>query len=181
MSTEKWFGSRFSELHPLLRQLHRSGGTLRGEIDVRYGTGIAGLIGIRLAARLGVPTAGTYEFRVDISYHIEGLHWDRYFGGEGEMKSLFRPIGSIETGYWLEKTGPLDLHLTVDIRDGGWYWRCLRFRLFGIPMPAWLFPKSTAYKKIENGHYRFYVGFSLPILGELLSYSGLLRADTTVD
>ena len=92
------------------------------------------------------------------------------------MKSLFTPVGTMEDGHWVEQTGPLTLRLTVDIIDRGWHWRCLGFRFLGIPLPAWLFPNSQAYKTIEDGKYRFYVGFSLPVLGLLLSYGGVLEA-----
>lgn len=44
-------------------------------------------------------------------------------------------------------------------------------------IPLWLLPRTTAYKRIENDRYHFYVGFSLPLLGTLLSYSGNLSAD----
>jgi hypothetical protein len=40
----------------------------------------------------------------------------------------------------------------------------------------WLVPRSRAYKRIEDGRYRFFVGFTLPFLGEVFSYSGLLEA-----
>jgi len=47
-------------------------------------------------------------------------------------------------------------------------------RLLGLRLPLWLFPNSQAYKTIENGRYKFYVGFSLPGIGTFLSYSGSL-------
>jgi hypothetical protein len=66
------------------------------------------------------------------------------------------------------------MRLTVDINQGGWYWRCLEIRILGLRMPLWLFPNSKAFKMIEDGRYKFYVGFSLPWIGTLLSYSGSL-------
>jgi hypothetical protein len=42
----------------------------------------------------------------------------------------------------------------------------------------WLAPKMQAYKCIEAGKYRFYVGFSFFMLGTIFSYSGLLSAET---
>jgi hypothetical protein len=64
--------------------------------------------------------------------------------------------------------------LTVDIREGAWYWRVLAGKIHGIAVPLWLLPKTTAYKRIEDGAYRFNVAISVPILGTVLSYSGLL-------
>lgn len=91
------------------------------------------------------------------------------------MQSVFSPVGGIDGGYWREASGPLQTRLTVDIVDGGWHWRCLGFRLFGIPLPRVLFPNSVAHKFIEDGKYRFLVRFSAPIFGHVLSYGGLLE------
>jgi len=93
------------------------------------------------------------------------------------MKSIFQPIGNIKDGFWIEKTGPLHIKLTIDVKEGGWYWRCLSFTFLGIPLPTKIFPESKAYKRIEDGKYRFYVGFKLWFLGELLSYGGLLNLE----
>lgn len=46
----------------------------------------------------------------------------------------------------------------------------------GIAMPAWLLPRSNAYKYIDDGQYRFHAEFSSPLLGRLLSSGGLLQA-----
>ena len=174
---KNWFRGRFKELAPQLQNLHIDGGKLSGDIEVRYGEGIAGILGKRLAKKLNIPETGTHQLIVNISHHKDGLHWDRIFNDTKEMKSTFEPIGNIEDGFWIEKTGPLNIKLTVDIKEGGWHWRCLSFSFWGIPLPAKLFPESEAYKKIENEQYRFYVGFKLWFFGELLSYGGLLNLE----
>ena len=174
---KNWFGEGFEKLAPQLQKLHLHGGKLSGDIEVIYGSGIAGIIGKRLAKKLGIPDAGTHKLVVNISHHEDGLHWDRVFNDTKEMKSTFNPIGNIENGYWIEKTGPLHIKLTVDIKDNGWHWRCLNFSFLSIPLPAKMFPESEAYKRIEDGKYRFYVGFKLWFFGELLSYGGLLSLE----
>ncbi|MGB0631555.1 MAG: DUF4166 domain-containing protein [Alphaproteobacteria bacterium] len=177
MNTREWFGERFSDLHPLLQRLHTDGGRLQGQVDVLTGRGVGNFLGERLAARLGIPDNGRHDFSVEISHHGDGLHWDRCFGGASWMRSLFIPVGTIENGYWEERSGPVKLRLTVDIVEGGWYWRLLGARWLGMPVPTGLLPGTTAYKTIENDRYRFHVGFSIPAAGEILSYSGLLAAD----
>ncbi len=174
-----WFAHKFSELHPLLQDLHRNGGQLHGTVQIEIPTGVAGLLGRRLAKKLGVPTTNSSP-KLDVSIsHTDGLlHWHRTFDDNMQMRSIFKPVGNMDSGYWLDDTGPLELKLTVDILDGGWYWRCLSMRLWKIPLPLWLFPHSKAYKKIEGDKYRFYVSFSLLGLGTILSYSGLLDAHT---
>jgi len=172
-----WFGDEFSRLAPELQQLHLDGGRLTGRVQVAYGNGLAGVLGRRLAKKLNIPPAGDQALIVNISHHEDGLHWDRLFNNAKEMKSTFMPVGNIKNGYWLETTGPLQIKLTVEIKDGGWYWKNLSYKFLGIPLPRWLFPQTEAYKYIENGKYQFYVGFSIPFLGRLLSYGGLLSLE----
>lgn len=170
-----WLGDAFDTLHPLLRELHRHGGLLEGEVTLRLGNGLAGVIGRRLARKLGLPeNAGTYRLRVDIHHDAGTLHWNRCFDGTHWLKSSFSPYGTWPDGYWTEITGPVRMALQVDVLEGGWHWRVCGMRVAGIRIPLWLMPRSTAYKTIENGKYRFEVGFAFPGLGEVLGYGGLL-------
>ena len=178
---KNWFAEDFSKLAPELQDLHQHGGKLLGKVDVVLGKGLAGVIGKRLQKKLNLPAVGTNDLCVTISHSDVGLHWDRKFNNTTEMKSTFEPINTIKDGYWIEKTGPLQMKLTVDIKDHGWYWRCLSFSLFGVPLPVWLFPKSKAYKYIEEGGYKFYVGFEAPVIGLLLSYSGTLQKQSVAE
>jgi len=170
-----WFGPSFKQLHPLLQQLHTHGGTLAGTVEIKIPSGFSGFIGRALAKKLSVPSNGiNHDLVVSISHHPDGLHWDRCFDNGIRMNSVFRPVGQWPQGHWVESTGPIKLFLTVDTKDGGWHWRSLKMKVRGMRLPMWLFPKSKAFKTIEDGKYRFYVGFSLPIVGTVLSYSGLL-------
>ncbi|MES2205597.1 MAG: DUF4166 domain-containing protein [Pseudomonadota bacterium] len=167
-SVTRWFGSKFEQLHPMLQDLHRNGGVLRGTVDIKFGQDIAGWVGKRLAQKLGIPNNhSVYPLEVTISHHNDKLYWSRKFGNESQMLSVFQPIGKWPEGYWIEQTGFIEMQLTVDLIEGGWYWRVLRIRLGRLKLPLWLFPKSKAYKRIENGKYCFYVEFRLPILGTI--------------
>ncbi len=158
----------------MLQQVHLHGGELSGVVDVSIPKGIAGVFGRRIAKKLGIPGGGQHSLQVSISHRADGMHWDRCFDNSSDMRSLFRPVGRLPEGYWIEETGPLQMRLTVDVKDGGWHWRCLEMRLFGLRLPLWLFPNSKAFKTIEQGRYKFYVGFSIPWLGTVLSYGGTL-------
>jgi len=171
-----WFEDDFSDLDPLLQRLHLFGGELSGNIDISYGNGIAGLIGKRLAKKMKLPNQGRHKLLVSISHSSKGLHWNRVFNDQEVVESLFAPFGNNKNGYWIETTGPVKMKLTVDIIDGGWFWRCLNLSLFGLPIPLFLVPKSQAYKIIENGQYIFNVSFTYPLLGSLVSYQGRLDA-----
>lgn len=175
----RWFGAAFSQLHPLLQTLHRDGGRLYGRITIDCGRGVAGLIGRRLACRLGIPAdRGECGFAVRIAHTEQALLWCRRFENGSEMTSSFVPYGRFPEGGWTERTGPLTLDLGVDVADGGWRWHLRRARWFGLPVPLALLPRSQAGKRIVDGHYRFEVEFRLPLLGRVLRYAGTLTAAT---
>lgn len=170
---EQWFGADFAHLHPQLQALHRHGGRLSGPVDVRLGSGFAGWIGRRLAARLAVPlpdTANTLE--VNIFSDAQGLHWHRRFNDGPEFRSCFVAHGNFPHGYWVETAGSVELRLGVRIVDGAWHWQQRGARCKGMPLPRWLMPRTVAYKGVRDGLYRFSVDVRLPLLGSLLSYRG---------
>lgn len=170
----RWFGAAFYQLHPLLQTLHRSGGSLRGEVRIDTGHGLAGLIGRRLAQRLGIPAQPRSGFCVTIRHEPELLLWQRRFENGAQMDSSFRPYGNWPTGGWIEQTGPFTFHLGVDVIDGGWYWRLREARWHGWPVPLALLPQAQAGKRAVEGRYAFDVVFSLPLLGRVLAYGGVL-------
>lgn len=177
-ATQQWFGEYFSQLHPSLQKLHTHGGSLSGDVQIEFGTGISGFFGRKMAKKLGVPTEeGNHQLQVTIAHIENELHWSRCFNNTKIFNSIFTPVGNKPTGYWIEKSGPIQLNLTVDIKDQGWYWQPEKVKFRGIPLPMWLLPKTTAYKKIESGKYRFTVNFSLSLFGKILTYSGLLTPE----
>jgi len=175
----RWFGEDFARLHPALQALHREGGTLRGAVTVATGRGLAGLLGRRMARRLGIPIARALsDFEVRITHDAQAMRWERRFGTDHPLLSVFRPTGTRSRGYWVEDTGAVQPKLTVDIRDGGWYWRVLGASLRGVPLPLWLIPRTEAFKRIDaDGAYRFGVAFVLFPFGTLLKYEGLLTPE----
>lgn len=174
---EQWFGAQFAGLHPLLQKLHLHGGQLSGIVEIHIGRGLAGIIGAALARKFSIPAKpGSHGFAVNIFHAADGLHWHRCFDRKTPMQSLFVPVGQLPDGYWIESNGPIRMALTVDVVDGGWYWRPQKIWLHGVRMPLWLLPRTTANKRIENGRYRFCVSLSVPLLGTVLSYGGLLQA-----
>ncbi|ALN56281.1 hypothetical protein GLE_0923 [Lysobacter enzymogenes] len=176
-----WFGPAFDRLHPLLQALHRDGGALAGEIELRSGRGLAGVLGRRLARRLGIPLDRPRRgFRVDIVHEPARMLWLRRFDDGSELRSVFEPVGHWPDGHWLETTGPVRLRLGVDLDGGGWRWRLLGLSARGLPLPRLLFPRTDASKRIERiddeERYRFAVVFSWFPFGELLRYQGALHA-----
>jgi Domain of unknown function (DUF4166) len=177
MSTivEAWFGKHFAELHPLLQRLHREGGVLAGPVHVSFGRGLSGVLGKRLASRMGVPaTTGAHQLQVTIDSEAGVLHWGRCFNGQSAFNSRFQPVGHYPSGHWVEHSGPLSLVLGVEIKDGGWHWQHRKSAVFGIPVPKSLLPTTLASKRMEAERYQFSVEVRAPVFGQLLAYSGTL-------
>jgi hypothetical protein len=172
---EEWFGGQFAALHPLLQRLHREGGVLCGEVNVSFGQRIAGVLGRRIAVRLGVPsTAGVHLLEVEIFSDEGALHWNRRFNGASTFFSRFVPVGTYPSGYWVEQSGPLRLFLGVKVVRGGWHWEHRGTRFLSVPIPGRILPRAFASKEVEGQLYRFSVEVRAPLLGKLLCYRGQL-------
>ena len=176
-SAEDWLGPAFHDLHPLLQALHRQPSMLVGPVEVTFARGFAGVVGRRLAARLGVPTMpGRHDFQVNI-YSVGGvLHWVRRFDRQTAFHSRFEPVGRHPHGHWLERSGRLSLRLGVRVEAGGWHWVHQGTRWWGVPLPQALMPTTIASKSIEDGRYRFSVAVAVvvPVLGSVMGYAGAL-------
>ena len=175
-AVEAWFGDHFGELHPQLQTLHRHGGTLSGNIDLCFGRGIAGLLGRRLARRVGIPTiAGVHALQVQIYSVHDELHWNRCFNASTMFRSTFIPVGTFPSGHWIEQSSSVQLLLTVRVVNGGWHWQPVGAKLGALSLPAACLPRGIACKEIAGGLYHFRVSMALPLLGKLLEYGGNLR------
>jgi hypothetical protein len=49
-----------------------------------------------------------------------------------------------------------------------------RWRVFGIAMPMFLRPRSSAYETVEDGRFRFHVEIGHPLTGLIVRYRGWL-------
>ena len=171
----RWFGAEFAALHPLLRRLHLHGGSLRGEVEIGFGRGVAGVIGRKLARSLGIPIdRPCCGFEVEIRHTAEALLWNRRFADGSMMRSVFLPIGQWPDGHWSESTGALRLDLGVDTTSGAWRWLPRRAYLHRIRLPLWLLPQTRAGKRIDGNRYVFHVEIIAPLIGTLLRYGGTL-------
>ena len=175
---ENWFGDSFRLLDPLIQRLHQGDHTLHGPVQVDYSHGAAGRVGQILSQKFGVPkSSGATTLTVNIGQTDECLVWTRKFGDRGErMESKFYPIGGYPDGGWRESTRGFDILLGVEIRNGAWHWKQKSVKILGISAPLFTSPEVVAYKVIVDGKYNFSVEVSLPGLGRLFRYSGLLAA-----
>ena len=178
--TETWFGKNFSELHPKIQKLHSHGGTLTGEVNVEYGEGLGKMLGKRLGKKLGLPqSAGPTSLHIEISHTDTSMVWSRKFGGSNKlMTSCFTPQGSYTNGYWIERTGNIEIHLGVVVQNGAWHWIQRSTIVRNVNVPAAFIPTVKAKKYIQDGLYHFEVELVKQGLGLLVRYSGALEAKT---
>jgi len=169
-----WFGEEFKQLDPKIQSLHTSGGELVGDIDLQYGTGVSGIVGRRLAKKLGLPREeGKHKLKVTIAHDDHRMQWVRTFNTT-RMVSYFYPVGNYPDGYWREVSGNIELRLSVSTDGGVWRWVQRKTLLRNIPIPLVLMPKVYAYKKVVDNQYEFSVRIYTNLLGTFLSYGGVL-------
>jgi hypothetical protein len=180
LTVQAWFGPAFAALDPALQRLHRDGGTLAGPVRIVFPTGLRGVIGRRIARRMGIPCDGhAHRLQVTVRSEAGALHWERRFDAGVPFASVFVPVGAYPDGYWVESTAALSLRLGVVIADGAWHWRHRATMLAGLALPAWLGPRVHGEKAVLDGRYRFGVALSLPLLGQVMAYAGSLSMEET--
>ena len=129
----------------------------------------------RLAAALiGFPKAGAGQsIRVDLRVAAGAEHWVRSIGGRRFSSVLRQGRGRSE---WLlrESFGPITVDIAL-LLDGGFLCYILRgWTLFGIRLPLWLGPRSTALETAQEGKFCFDVTIGHPLTGVIVQYRGLL-------
>lgn len=164
-------GGGFLALPDVVQDLH-------GVLHRRRWAGRAVIMrGCGLLARLicrivGFPPAGQ-DVPVEVSMHRSGQaeHWVRDFGGK-----RFRSVLSVSKagGVW-ERFGPFAFEIGLEALDGQLLYPVRRARLFGLPWPMALTPKSDTFEAVDaDGRATFDVAISLPIVGQLIHYQGWL-------
>ncbi len=164
---QRHLGEQFVALSPLIQQAHTGTIRLQGEVFVRHGNFIARI----LSRILNMPAASESVALVVDGYHEpHGMRWHRSFDGH-EMQSHFQEQGD----YLIEHLGPLKLCLKLQVTaTGAVNYQLKRVSLWGIRMPTWLAPSLVAWESDQSGDYNFYVKISLPMVGKLIEYGGLI-------
>jgi hypothetical protein len=161
-------GARFDALPPMVRAMHDLSGDAgaTGEGAVRRGRGLAWLIG----RVMGFPPAGSYPVHVAFAAQGGEERWTRDFGGHVFSSTLSQAGQGVA-----ERFGPL--RFTFDLSSGseGLAMVLRGWTAFGVPMPRWLGPRIIGREWQEDERFRFEVGVGLPLLGEVVYYTGWLE------
>ncbi len=143
-----------------------------GKASVTRGAG--GLA--RLAATLFrfPPAADAIDVDVEKQKTADGERWTRKFAGKPFVSFLSRrpddPPGCLR-----ERFGPFTFTLRLEAKDSRVTWPVESWRLFGVPMPKVLMPRSETVEYVEDGRFHFDVGISLPFAGPVVRYRGWLE------
>jgi len=161
-------GAAFDTLPPAVRRMHDLRGDFgaRGEGKVSRGRGLARAIG----AAMGFPSEGIWPLHVRFSERDGVERWTRDFGGQ-----LFSSeLSQAGTGV-TERFGPLRFDFALLAGPHGLDMRLRRWSAFRIPMPRFLAPRIVAREREdEQGRFRLDVAVALPLVGDVVAYSGWL-------
>jgi hypothetical protein len=162
-------GSAFDMPPPAVRQMHEVNGDAGaiGEGRVVVGTGLLARLTCRV---MRFPPPGRYPVHVQFSERHGAETWTRDFGGH-----RFRSVLS-RKGPWLsERFGPISFLFDLPSDHAGLAMRLRGWRFLGIPMPLAFAPRIEAAETEDAGRFRFDVKASLPLIGEVIHYSGRLE------
>jgi hypothetical protein len=129
-----------------------------------------GPLGWLLGAMIGFPPAGTYPVHVDFSEERGRERWTRHFGPH-----RFWSHFSAGKGMLVERFGPLRFAFELRAGDGELKMRLRRWGVLGLPLPLLLAPRVNAREWQECDRFRFDDRIVMPLVGEVIHYSGWLR------
>jgi hypothetical protein len=163
-------GRGFDALPPAVRRMHDLNGEAgaSGEGSVVRGKGPLA----RLIARLmRFPPAGTWPLRLAFAERNGVETWTRDFGGHRFASALSAASG----GLIEERFGPLRFAFNLPADGAGLEMRLRRWSAFRLPLPRFLAPRIAAREwEDKEGRFRFDVAVALPLVGDVVAYSGWL-------
>ncbi len=158
-------GDAFTDLPPAVKTLHSA-------TERRHFTGRAAVSASWLARRLlGFPKAG---YNIPIGFILEVLpdgreRWIRDFGDDRYFTTVLRERNGHLVECW---AGFVDCEFVLEAEPEGISWQLVGHRIFGIPVPRFLWPRISAKESTENGKYQF----SVEVTGLVsLAYAGWLE------
>jgi hypothetical protein len=158
---------RFGLLPPALGRFlgEECGGRAAGRLTVRRAAGCLR----RLAARvLGIPPAGDYALRLEVTPCAGGQRWLRRFGGHA-----VETVQADHRGLLVESSGPASIGFELAVEGGTLYFHPRRAWLFGLPLPLALAPGIEAENRAGGaGGWHVRVRFRVPLLGWVGEYEG---------
>ena len=171
-------GDRFDQLPAPIRQMHdvAVASIAEGESEITRGRSVAARL-IGWIARL--PAAGSeIPVTVDFTPRDGAEEWRRTFGSSGFQTTL--EACNRRKGHLIERLGPMAYGLEVPADDQGLAMVLRGMTVFGLPMPRLLWPRISAFERVEDGLFAFDVSVSVPVGGFVIRYRGRLNPPRAV-
>ena len=166
----------WADLPPAIRAMHDlpEGGrvTAEGRVDVDRGSNPLALL---IAAVIGFPGAQKDgHVRVDFERRNGVETWTRTFGNQSFTSRQLAGQGR-DAALAVEAFGPIGCGMAPVVEDGKLLLIPRRWTVFGLGLPAWLFPRIEAREEQDaEGRFRFHVDISHPLTGPIILYRGWL-------
>jgi hypothetical protein len=173
-------GAAWAELPQAVRDLHGSvaTSTVAGRATVTRGTGF-------LAERVArwfrfPPAAEDVELKVTFRRANGVETWERRFGEHVMKSEQFAGKGRYD-GLLCERFGPFTFGLALVVEDGKLALVARRWSVLGIPLPRRLIPGGDAFETASGPRFELGVSIDLPLVGNVVRYSGWLEPTSTPD
>lgn len=163
---EEHLGPAYANLDEVLKRAHTGAIKLTGNVSVTRGNVIARWLCDLL--RLP-PSAASVQLTVNGQHFPDQMLWDRDFGGI-KMRSRFFKEGAALA----EQFGPLKLWMKLTVDNGSLRYTLIKTTILGMTLPARWAPRVMAFEAQAADFYQFGVEVSLPIIGKLITYGGML-------
>lgn len=134
------------------------------------------ILGKIVAWMFRLPGSGEQmPVRVEMRREKDGSEtWTRTYPTVTMRSNLQNPDPS--TKQVDEAFGPLSVRLQWTVHENGLSLRTIGARLYGIPLPLVLTPRTDASEDTDtNGQFRFDVPITLPLIGTIVHYRGTLK------
>jgi hypothetical protein len=166
---QRVMGADFDALPDPVRFMHTliGDGAASGTATVTRGRNWAARL---VAWVMRFPPEGQHDVHVHFAEQHGRERWTRDFDGARFSSALSECDGLL-----FERFGPMRFHFTLAVSEGGLRMMMQKWRIFGLPMPLALAPKSPAREWAEGDDFCFDVPITLPLIGMVVHYQGRLR------
>jgi hypothetical protein len=156
----------FAKLPDLVQRAHRGTIRLSGTARVERGRGLGGLLALIMRLPKSNPKA---ELVVTAWHFPDQIVWTCSFDGR-----VFESTFKKDDDFLVEQMGPLSLYLQPMCEGGRLVYRLIATQIGPIALPRVLAPAMTAWESEKDGKYQFEVSVGLPLMGQVIRYSGSL-------
>ncbi len=167
-------GDAWEELPRPVREMHDSVTVAAGVASVERGRHPLAWLAARMMSF--PPALPETPVRVRFASSRGAEQWSRTFGKQSFSSRQYAGTGKSER-LLVERFGALEFCLALVLDGDRLRLVTRRWRAFGVALPLWLAPRSTAYETAERGVFQFFVEIGHPLCGLIVRYKGWLKPE----